>query len=108
MIDLEAIARNAIIEIAIKNNWYFVNHYGHFGHYFAAIRNIRQLKPDIYDAIYEQYYDVISHDQEIFRIRLSDATSWQKILIKVGTKIPVQFKKDKTYERTNWNIWVHS
>lgn len=87
---LEDAARAAIVEIAAQNNLYFVFWSGHFSRYFVALENKSKKNPDIYTAIYDQYYDVIGNDKEVFRFNIPQKTTWQEVLPFVKANVPIE------------------
>lgn len=87
----ETEARNQIVEIGKKHNLYFVIWDGHFSRYFYAMQNNRNLKPEIYGAIYESFYDLVKSDKEMFKLsfKYDDTPTWSKLLEFLNTNLNV-------------------
>jgi len=67
--DEEDSARAELVKLAADNNMYFVVWWGHFGNYFVGVRNEQGRKPEIYEAMYESFYDLTGDDEIMFRFR---------------------------------------
>ena len=68
-------ARAELVRLAADNGMYFVVWWGHFGNYFVGVRNDRGLKPEIYKAIYESFYDLAGDDEVMFRFGFETSDS---------------------------------
>lgn len=86
-------ARLELVKLASDNDMYFVVWWGHFGNYFVGVRNDRSIKPEIYKAIYESFYDLIADDKVMFRFGFQandssskTAFSWVDLLEKAVPK----------------------
>ena len=77
-------ARDAIVKLGKVNGLYFVVWNGHFGKYFVAVENQRNIQTNIYSAIYESFYDLTMNDNEIFKFQLHSNDNWESVLIKLN------------------------
>lgn len=69
----EAKARADLVEIAKKHDWFFVIWWGHTGDSFVIFKRTEKCKdmePEIYGAMYEQFYDVSEGGERVELIRL--------------------------------------
>ena len=84
------LARRKLVRIARQNDLVFVIWWGHFGNTFVALERGGkcELRPEIYGAMMEQFYDVIKTcGRSVFTIDLphdcEDTCSWKSVLRKV-------------------------
>ena len=70
-------ARAELVKLATNNDMYFVVWWSHFGNYFVGVKNEQGLKPEIYEAMYESFYDLTGGDEVMFRFRfkVNDSSS---------------------------------
>lgn len=73
-------AHQELVKLAADNDMYFVVWSGYWSNYFVGLRNGSGKKPEIYGAMYEQFYDVIKGDLILFRRSIGMAFTWQELL----------------------------
>jgi len=86
-------ARNEIIRILKKFNWYAVRWDGHTDRYFCCLKLAEKSDKtnEIYGAIFESYYDLVEDDEEIIKIAIGyDCNSWNTVLNKLK-QLPIDF-----------------
>ena len=88
--ELEQDARDRIVSLAKDNHMYFVVVWsGNFGRYFVALKNKSGLAYNIYNAIYESYYDLVGdNDEEVVRFENPDMFTWRELLLIVKAHLP--------------------
>lgn len=74
-------ARAELVKLAADNDMYFVVWWGHSGDYFVGVKNERGRKPEIYNAVYESFYDLTAGDEVMFIFKFSSSSemrfSWR-------------------------------
>lgn len=73
----EDCARTELVKLATDNDMYFVVWWRHFGNYFVGVRNKRGRKPEIYEVMYESFYDLAGDDEVMFKFpfKVNDSSS---------------------------------
>lgn len=73
-------ARQTLVKLSADNDMYFVVWSGHWSNYFVGLRNKSRKVPEIYGAMYEQFYDVVKGDLILFKLSISREFTWQELL----------------------------
>lgn len=80
-------ARTELIRLGSDNGMYFVVWRGHFGNHMVGVRNARDMKPEVYGAIFESYYDLVGDDEILFSYTVPEVDdesgrlfSWTELL----------------------------
>lgn len=73
-------ARQELVKLAADNDMYFVVWSGHWSNYFVGLRNSSRKKPEIYGAMFEQFYDVVKGDLILFKRSIGWEFTWQELL----------------------------
>lgn len=76
-------ARQELVKLAAANDMYFVVWSGHWSNYFVGLRNNSRKKPEIYGAMYEQFYDVVKGDLILFKLSIGREFTWQELLARL-------------------------
>lgn len=80
-------ARKELVKLAADNDIYFVVWSGHWSNYFVGLRNNSRKQPEIYGAMYEQFYDVVKGDLILFKLSIGWEFTWQELLRVAKTAI---------------------
>ena len=75
-------AKNEVMRLLRKNNWYGIVWYGHFFNKFVILEcnSKHNRHGKVYSAVYEMFYDLVGSDTIVLTVKFGEELIWKDVL----------------------------